>query len=48
MWMEDQWSYPYATELTAAAPTACSTTACDGCGTGDAGRRHSAIAHRIA
>lgn len=48
MWMEDQWSYPYATELTAASPTACSSATCDGCCTDDTGRRHSAIAHRIA
>lgn len=47
MWMEDQWGYPYAAEFTAAAPTPCSATTCDGCGTGDAGRRHPAIAHRI-
>ena len=46
MWMEDQWSYPYAAELTSA-PAARSSTMCDGCGTGDAGYRHSAIAHRI-
>lgn len=47
MWMEDQWGYPYATEFTTAAPAACSTTTCDGCGTSDAGRQHPAVAHRI-
>jgi len=45
--MEDQWGYPYTAELTAAAPTPCSTETCDGCATGNAGRRHPAIARRI-
>ena len=47
MWMEDQWGYPYAAELTPAAPVPSSTTTCDGCGTCDAGRRHPATAPRI-
>lgn len=46
-WMEDQWGYPYAAEFTGATPIPCSTSTCDGCGTGTAGRRHPAIANRI-
>lgn len=46
-WMEDQWSYPYAAQLTGERPAACSAAMCDGCGTRTPGSRTPATANRI-